>query len=161
MEQVETSVQDVSTEKDSVELAWTAHPFLSNPLRSALLVLFLGAVWTGVYLVFRSPAFVTIAVVFLLFSLRQYFLPTKFVFETENVKVVSPFSTVKRPWSDFKTFAADRHGALLSPFPGRSALESFRGTYVIFSGNSAEVVGYLSCRMPSQQKAAAAKEGGR
>ena len=37
-----------------------------------------------------------------------------------------------KPWSDFRSFYADRNGVLLSPFARPSRLENFRGVYVRF-----------------------------
>ena len=108
-----------------------------------LLLLFLGLFFYGVYGSFQSVSVALLALIILAASLWRYFIPLRYAFYGDRLVVRSPFHQLRRPWSDFRSFYVDRNGVLLSPFIKRSRLENFRGVYVRFGENQAEVIDFI------------------
>jgi hypothetical protein len=53
----------------------------------------------------------------------------------------------RRAWAEVRSCVRDENGVLLSPFPRKSPLESFRGLYLIFDGNADAVMAIVKARM--------------
>ena len=112
--------------------SWTVHPLRDNWKRTLLLLVFLALFFTAIYLSFQSIAVTILSAVCLICSLYRYFVPSRYEFYDDRVVVVSFSRRAMKPWSDFRSFYADRNGVLLSPFARPSRLENFRGVYVRF-----------------------------
>jgi hypothetical protein len=86
----------------------------------------------GVYSWTSSAVFTALAMIILVGSLAGFFFPTVYKFYEGHVEVRYTVSSVKREWSQFRSFYPDRNGVLLSPFATPSRLENFRGVYLRF-----------------------------
>jgi hypothetical protein len=124
-------------------LTWIVHPLRENWKRSALLLLCLTLFFIGIYWAFQSPLVTCLSIIFLLGSLYRYFVPFRYTLDEDGVVVTSLFYRLTKPWSAFRSFYVDNNGVLLSPYTKPSRLENFRGIYVRFGGNRAEVVGFI------------------
>ena len=122
---------------------WVVHPLRDNWKRSVLLALFLTLFFLGVYWSFQSGFVTLLSALFLIGSLHRYFLPFRYECYEDRLVVTSLFYRTTRPWSDFHSFYVERNGVLLSPFAKPSRLENFRGVYVRFGGNRAEVIDFV------------------
>jgi hypothetical protein len=72
-------------------------------------------------------------------SVGPFFVTTRFVIDAAGVEVDSPFLKRKRAWTDIKTWFADRDGATLSPFAGRSWLEAYRSVRLMWGDREDEI----------------------
>ena len=129
--------------KDVPEIEWAVHLLKENVLKSTLLILFLILICIAVYLAFQIPFYAFLSVVILFGSLNTFFLPVKYSLYPDKVMIYFPFSKRSKPWTDFKSYYIDKRGILLSPFPNPSRLENYRGIYIRFGNNKAEVVGFI------------------
>ena len=129
--------------------SWTVHPLCDSWKRSALLFLFLTAIFITVYFFWRSVWVTLFSAILLIGSLYRYFVPFRYELYTDGLVVTSLFYRVAKPWSDFHSFYVDRNGVLLSPFAKPSRLENFRGLYVRFGSNRLEVIDFIKRKISS------------
>ncbi len=129
--------------------SWTVHPLCDSWKRSALLFLFLTAIFITVYLFWRSVWVTLFSAILLIGSLYRYFVPFRYELYADRLVVTSLFYRVAKPWSDFHSFYVDRNGVLLSPFAKPSRLENFRGLYVRFGSNRLEVIEFIKLKISS------------
>ena len=122
---------------------WRVHPLRENWTRSALLLLFLLLLFSGVYWLFQSVSVALLSTIFVTSSLYRYFVPFRYELYEHELVVSAPFYRVTKSWSDFRSFYTDNNGVLLSPFTKPSRLENFRGVYVRFGANRSEVVDFI------------------
>jgi hypothetical protein len=69
----------------------------------------------------------------------------------EKVKVRYLFTTVQKDMSSFRSYFPDKNGVLLSPFVGPSRLENFRGIYLRYHLNKAEVDEFMKHLFESRE----------
>lgn len=136
---------------DDIKLEWTVHPLKANWKVSIGLIAFLIAINTAVYFSFDSLTFLFLSIVFLFGSLSSFFLPTTYILNNEGITVKSVFRKSTRNWSYFKSYYSERKGVFLSPFPQPSRLENFRGLFIRFNNNKAEVVEFIKQRLNSKR----------
>jgi len=131
---------------------WVAHPLFSRPLRSLAVLSFLCLLFMLVYLITSSRAWMTLAALVMLGSLRQFFLPTTFLLSDEMVVSRFLWFERKRPWEHFRSCFIDENGVLLSPFSRPSRLEAFRGLYLIGANAKPDVVAFIRKKLADGSK---------
>jgi hypothetical protein len=114
-----------------MELQWKVHPIKGDFKKSLFLIILIIFISILVFISFDSILLGLLGLFLLVFSMRQFFLPTYYILNQEGVIVRFAGLTTKRKWSYFKRFFVDKNGILLSPFDKKSALENFRGIYLI------------------------------
>lgn len=129
------------------ELKWTSHPLKEDKRKSAILIAFLVLIVLLVSLSFDSIALTALSAVLLVGSLRAFFIPTRYALDEKGISVESPVGKRTRSWSEFKSYYADNNGVLLSPFPDKSILESFRGVYLMCRNNRQEVIDFIKTKI--------------
>lgn len=129
------------------EKEWVVHSLTENWKKSACLILFLFVIWVLIYLFFQSFFYMILSVVVLLGSLSSFFLPVRYVFYSDRVTIHFFLGKRSKPWSVFKNYYVDKNGALLSPFPKPSRLDTFRGMYIRFGSNRAEIIDYINRKL--------------
>ena len=125
------------------EKEWVVHSLTENWKKSACLILFLFVIWVLIYLFFKSFFYMILSVVVLLGSLSSFFLPVRYVFYSDRVTIHFFLGKRSKPWSVFKNYYVDKNGVLLSPFFKPSRLDTFRGMYIRFGSNRAEIIDYI------------------
>lgn len=105
------------------------HPAKEKPKVAALLAFGLGillqALWQWVS---PLPALALWAV--LVFSLRDFYLPSTYEMAAEGLTVKKLFGARSYPWQRFRSFVKDRNGVFLSPYRTRRATENQRGLFL-------------------------------
>lgn len=127
-------------------LEWVVHPARRHPWKTVATLVVLFLTWGIVYVVSRNVVFVGIAIIFLLVSLAQYFLPVTFRVGLQGVQREFLGRRTSRSWQEIRSIHEDRNGSLLSPFAGKSMLEMYRGIYLRFDGNRKEVMEYVRAK---------------
>lgn len=128
-------------------LSWTAWPAARSPLRAVVAAGFLVLLGWTLQSMFHAGYFTVLGVLLVWGQIAGFFLPTRYDLTDEGVTVSGLVARKRKAWSDFRSFHADREGVLLSPFPGRSRLERFRGLSLQFHGNRDEVVAFVEGRV--------------
>ena len=123
------------------------HPLRDDWKKSVLLFLSLAGLLLIIHWSFASSAVTFISGFFLIASLYRYFLPFRYAFYEERLVVAAPFYRQEKPWSAFQSFYVDTNGVFLSPYSRLSRLENFRGLYVRFNRNRAEVEAFVKSKM--------------
>jgi lysylphosphatidylglycerol synthetase-like protein (DUF2156 family) len=139
-------------------LQWSSHPMRRRPIAAVLVTVFIFVVSMVIYWAMESRWFSVLALVVLFASLAKFYLPTRFTLTDRKVVIKSTTQTIAKPWTMFRSFYADRNGLLLSPFAEKSRLENFRGIYLIFSGNSDEVIRIVGEKIAEQKSEIATSE---
>lgn len=124
------------------------HPARLQPRRTAMLGLILTAL--GGWLCTQVPPLTALTLwLVLLLSINEYLLPSRYQFDEAGIEIRrGPWSQQYR-WERFRSFIVDRNGILLSTFPRRHPLESFRGTFLALPQHQkGEVVTWLMTLLP-------------
>ena len=125
-------------------LGWVSHPAKERPgatVAYVLIILFSGVLAT--LIMGNNPWWGMVGIALLFLSGWTYFLPIKFLMDSEGVQKKSVFGNEKKKWSQVKSIVPDKYGVLLSPFPQPTRLAKFRGLSVQFSGNREEVLEFI------------------
>lgn len=128
---------------------WKVHPLRENWTRSTLLLLFLLSLYSSIYWLFQSVSVALLSAIVVTSSLYRYFVPFRYELYEHQLVVTAPLYRLTKPWDTFRSFYIDKNGVLLSPFAKPSRLENFRGVYVRFGANRAEVLDFIKDKIPT------------
>jgi hypothetical protein len=131
----------------AAELVWVVHPMRRQHAKTALLIAVLALTAAFIYLNTASLGWTAASLLILLFGVLDYVVPVTFSLTDWGVESKLVFYRRRKPWSMLRSYHLDRNGILVSPFPARSRLETFRGLYLRFSGNRDDVVGFIRDRL--------------
>ena len=134
-------------EEEGEVLSWTVHPMRRKPVVALLVTVFIFVVSMLAYMTTDSKTFGTLALVVLFASLAKFYMPTTYRLSDARITIKTMTQTIHKSWSQFRSFYPDKNGVLLSPFPGPSRLESFRGIFLIFDRNRDQVVEFIKPRI--------------
>jgi hypothetical protein len=113
-------------------IEWIAHPARQRPLAAWLVSAFIAVIAVGIYSWTFSPIFTALATIILIGSLSGFYFPTHYRFYDDQIIVKYTLTTIKKEWSQFRSYYRDRNGVLLSPFAQPTRLENFRGIFLKF-----------------------------
>ena len=88
-------------------MKWTSHPCLENKRRTVLLIVFLAALFTGLYIWFGLWGLV-IGLILVGTSVYSYFIPTRYEMNDEKILIKGLFMTKKKQGIEFRSFYPDR-----------------------------------------------------
>jgi len=137
---------------------WSCHPVKRRPLFSTTITLFVLLLIALVYNTTQSVFFGLLAFVIMFVSLAKFYFPTKYLLDEKGVTVKTTTHTLHKNWSDFRSAYPDKNGVLLSPFAEPSRLENFRGLYIMFNNNGAEVTAFVNSHVVKADCESAPKE---
>ena len=128
--------------RDTAEplLDYVCHPARRDMRITALVTIFIVVCIVIVWLISFSPLLTGLAVLILFGSLAGFYFPTRYIFYDDHLLVKTKMQTLRKEWSQYRSFYPDKNGVLLSPFGRPTRLENFRGLYVKFSGNRDRVM---------------------
>ena len=137
-------------DSSDTKLEWTVHPIKKNWKVSVVVVAFLATLCAAIYFSFNSFAFLALSITIFGCSLAPFFFPTTYTLQDDCIIVKSLLRRFTKEWDSFRSYYPDRNGVLLSPFLQPSRLENFRGIYVRFWYNKAEVVNFIKQKIGEQ-----------
>lgn len=141
-------------------LAWTCHPVTRSPWKSVavscLIFFFAILVWIGTESVF----FTSLSLVILFLSLSKFYLPTGYKLTEKRIYVKTLTQTLVKEWKLYRSCYPDKNGILLSTFAQPSRLENFRGLYLLFEKNGAEVTEFVRARISTAVASSGAPKAG-
>jgi hypothetical protein len=120
-------------------LSWSTHPLRRRPAVATAVTVFIMLVGMLVFYATDSHLFGVLALVVLFASLSRFYLPTSYRLTDRRLVIKTTTQTISKNWSTYRSCYPDKNGILLSPFPQPSRLENFRGVFLMFAGNGAEV----------------------
>ena len=127
---------------NEILLEWESFPFRENPKKSALVVIFLVAMfaflWYLTIILWEMPLFYILGVAFLLFDLLPYFIPTRYVLMENRIQVYYLTIKIEKNYSDFRCYYPDEKGIMLGTFVRPRWLDRFRGQSLRYSQNKQE-----------------------
>ena len=138
---------DKAQEDSGRTLEWVCHPAKKNPKVTVLVTIFIFIIIGAVYYATMSVWFGVLAVLILFGSLTSFYFPTAYKLTDDEIMVKTTTQTLKKKWSQYRTFYPDKNGVLLSPFVRPSRMENFRGIYLKFWYNKDEVIAFVKERM--------------
>ncbi len=129
-------------------LEWRVAPWRREPMKGLLalgviVVGVIGSIWFSGGVLF----FGLLALMVLGGAVGPFFVTSRFVLDEKGVEVDSPFLKRRRAWSEIKSYYLDRRGATLSPFVGRSWLESYRAIRLLFGDREEAICERLRGRL--------------
>jgi hypothetical protein len=131
-------------EKQSVEekpqLEYLCHPARRDMRITALATVFIIVCIVLVWLISYSPILVGLAILILFGSLAGFYFPTRYYFYDDHFIVKTTVQSLRKEWSQYRSYYPDKNGVLLSPFGRPTRLENFRGLYIKFAGNRDRVM---------------------
>ena len=131
------------------EISWTCHPARERPVVAAVTGLFLAGLVLAVQLSWKEWYVTAIAALVLWLSVAPFFLPTRYESNGQRIAVKSVLQSRDMPWSRYRRAAADRRGALLSPFERRSRLDRRHGLNLRYDERDRErVLAHLELKVP-------------
>jgi hypothetical protein len=72
-------------------------------------------------------------------SIGPFFTTTRFLVDDSGVEIDSPFLKRRRTWKEIRSYYVDGYGATLSPFAGRSWLESYRSIRILYGEHESAI----------------------
>ena len=130
----------------NLQIEWVSFPAVENLRKTTIATIFIIGLSTLLYFLY-GPIYGFLSILFLGFSLLPYYTPTTYRLNEDGIEVKKVFYTIKKSWSNFRSFYPDKNGVLLSPFPIPTRLENFRGIYIRFRGNGEEVLSVVESMM--------------
>jgi len=158
-ESVTTEIEPVpeQAEPDTDGLKWCFHPFRTSTRRSVGVVIFLVALCVLVQVAFADVLLTVLTVLILFISLRDFFLPSRYLLNTEGVEIMTPLGTVKRIWRDFGAFRVGRAGIFLKDRSDRAFtfFTNRRGNLTLFLPEAEQeirehVIGFIKNQVEQQ-----------
>jgi len=127
----------------SSSLEWVCHPAKKNIKVTALVSIFIVILVGVVYFMTYSIWFALLGFLILFGSLASFYFPTSYRLTDDEIIVKTKAQTLKKKWSQYRTYYPDKNGVLLSPFARPSRLENFRGLYIKFWYNKDDVIAFV------------------
>lgn len=122
-------------------LRWTVHPAAQSPARALLVASLIAGVSLLAAQLSVSPEFGLLALVFLAFSLRAFFLPRTYEFDADGAQESGPLCATRRvAWAELKQVRAVRFGVWLGERHNSSRMLPAHGLFVRTQGNRSAVL---------------------
>ncbi len=129
---------------DDCDLSWVSHPVRLHPKKNLLVATVMLTTSVGLYFGTGDLGWGLIGAAVLMLGLYDYLLPTSFKLTAAGAQSRVLFFVRRKRWSSLRSFHADQHGVLLSPFRGRHRMEAHRGIYLRFVNNREAVLEAVS-----------------
>ena len=133
------------TQSAADSLTWSVHLARRNSRKTAwaLLAILLGALAAGVG--FRSAAAGMLTLILLLGSISDYLFPVRYRLSRRGIEARGLLFVRRMSWNQVRRVVREAAGVKLSPRPRHSRLEAYRGIYLWFQDNEAEVMAAIAC----------------
>ena len=105
------------------------HPAKDRPKTAAALAFGIGILLQMLWQ-WLSPVPALVIWLALVLSLRDFYLPSTYSFDSDGLTVKRLLGAKRYSWERFRAFVNDRNGLFLSPYRTRRATESQRGIFL-------------------------------
>jgi hypothetical protein len=143
--------EDKQTAEEKPLLEYLCHPVRRDMRITVLASVFIIVCIILVWLISYSLFMTGLAVLILFGSLAGFYFPTRYYFYDDHLIVKTTIQTLRKEWSQYRSYYADKNGVLLSPFGRPTRLENFRGLYIKFAGNREKVMEIVESRIDYEE----------
>jgi len=126
---------------------YVCHPARRNRVITILTTVFILICLVLVWMISYEPLLVALGALILFGALGGFYFPTRYFFYDDFFVIKTKIQTVRKPWSQYRSFFPDKNGVLLSPFARPTRLENFRGLYIKFEKNRDKVLEIIKTRI--------------
>ena len=137
-------------------LEWSAHPLREQPARAVVVCVVILACGLLVSLAVGDPTGGVLAggaaMLFLLFMLNRFFLPSSYRLDANGIAVRYPIGSRSLRWVDLRRFPHDQVGGYLSTRE-RGGMFDSRGISVLFAGRGTEIIQRIKASMDTAREA--------
>lgn len=133
-------------------LEYVCHPARRDMRVTVLATVFLIVCVVLVWLISFSPFLTALAVLILFGSLGGFYFPTRYRFYDDHIEIRTMIQTLRKNWSQFRSYYPDKNGVLLSPFVRPTRLENFRGQYIKFAANRDRVLEIVKSKISFEEE---------
>lgn len=121
---------------------------------SLLVTVFIIIVTVGVFYTTGSRMFAVLALTVMLLSLAKFYFPTRYSLDPEGITIGTTTQSLRKRWSQYRSYYPDKNGILLSPFSEPSRLENFRGLYLMTErSNRDDIINYIKDHVGKEPEA--------
>ncbi len=145
------SQKEAAADKKPI-LEYVCHPAKRDMRVTVLATVFLIVCVVLVWLISFSPFLTALAVIILFGSLGGFYFPTRYTIYEDHIVVKTMIQTLRKNWSQFRSYYPDKNGVLLSPFARPTRLENFRGLYIKFAGNRDRVMEIVRSKIDFEEE---------
>jgi len=125
-------------------LEWSVHLARRRPGQAAAVAGVIAAAAVAAGCGFRSVTLGLLAAVLLTAALGDYFFPVRYTLGPEGVEACGLWHRRRMSWARVRRVIRDELGVKLSPLPGPSRLEAYRGIYLRFEDNAEDVMAFIA-----------------
>jgi len=143
--------QESQTVEETPLLEYVCHPAKRDMRITILTSVFIVICIVLVWLISYSVFLVGLAILILFGSLAGFYFPTRYFFYSDHFIVKTTLQSLRKEWSQFRSYYPDKNGVLLSPFGRPSRLENFRGLYIKFAGNRDRVMAIVRSKIEFEE----------
>ena len=128
-------------------LEYICHPAKRNRVITLLTTVLLVVCVILVYLISYSIFLTALGVLILFGSLAGFYFPTRYAFYDDHFIVKTTVQTLRKEWSQYRSYYPDKNGVLVSPFGRPTRMENFRGLFIKFAGNREQVMAIVRAKI--------------
>jgi hypothetical protein len=143
--------EEKSTAENKPLLEYFCHPAKRDMRITGLTTVFIIVCIILVWLISYSIILTGLAVLILFGSLTGFYFPTRYYFYDDHLIVKTTMQTLRKEWTQYRSFYPDKNGVLLSPFTRPTRLENFRGLYIKFAGNRDQVMDIVRSKIDFEE----------
>jgi hypothetical protein len=155
-QQPNPSIDDIKDEGETLE--WTFHKAKQNWWITAGVTILIFVLAVLVYSATDSRTFTVLALLLLFMSLSRFYLPITYRLTDRRIMIKTMTQTTYKEWSQYRTCYPDKNGILLSPFIQPTRLENFRGIFLLFNNNKAQVTDFVQRHLNKEIESSSEKK---
>ncbi len=123
-------------------LEWRSFPLVDYPkssiFLSAFIIFFAWLLWDIAVVEWHMFYYYLLGMLIFVLSLGNYFFPTYYIIDNNTVTIDYTITKIKKNFTDFRCFYADKKGVMLGTFMRPRRIDRFRGISIRFSKDQAE-----------------------
>ena len=131
-------------------LEWTVHLARRRPRQAAVVVAVIAAGAVAAGFGFQSVFLGLLAASLLVAAVSDYLFPIRYTLGPDGIEGRGLWHRRRMSWERVRRVLRDDLGVKLSPLPRPSRLEAYRGIYLWFADNAADVMAAISHHMNAE-----------
>lgn len=124
---------------EEVILSWTVHLARECPGKLVCSIMAIVFASLAAHFVIGGIAAIAVAIIMLI-SASDFLFPVKYIITKDGATCKMLLKSASIRWENVRNIYLDNYGIKLSPLAVQTRLEAFRGVFLRFSGNEAQVI---------------------
>jgi len=130
---------------EAAVLRWTVHPAAQDRAAAGVVTAIVAVAGLLAWALSGSVLLAVLGVLFLLGSLRAFFLPRTYVLDAQGATEQGPLARPRRlPWGEVRRVTRARHGLQLSPLFRDRRWGADAGVFLRTAGNAEHVAAFVA-----------------